>query len=103
MYLKSEIAMNQLNPPADILLKKYRVRHVVHVNGRRYDVTWHSADGIQNYYLEIRGEREMINPHTVSSVHPEIRTVSTDVDPCGRLGKKILAALNLTPANFGYQ
>lgn len=93
--------MSFITPPADILLKKYRVREVVFLNGRRYDVTWQTADRVNNYYLDIRGEREMVNPHTKWSVHPEIRTVSTDINPCGRLGKKILAKLNMSPASFG--
>lgn len=89
-------------PPADILLQVHRQTHVVYINGRRYDVTWQSADGFNKYYLRIVGEKELIDPHTKWSVHKTVRRFDVDINPCGRLGKKILAVLGKTPANFGY-
>jgi hypothetical protein len=90
--------------PADILLSQYRVRHVVSVNGRRYVVSWQTKDGDNKYYLEIVGEKELIVPSTVhlAPAYHQYTSVRVDVNPCGRLGKKILAEINMTPANFGY-
>lgn len=90
--------------PADILLAQYRVRHVVFANGRRYVVSWQTKDGVDKYYLEIVGEKELIVPSTayLAPAYQEYTSVRVDINPCGRLGKKILAALDMTPASFGY-
>lgn len=90
--------------PADILLAQYRVRHVVFVNGRRYVVSWQTKDGVNKYYLEIVGEKELIVPSTVhlAPAYHQYTSVRVDINPCGRLGKKILAALDMTPVSFGY-
>ncbi len=78
--------------PADILLAQYRVRHVVFVNGRRYVVSWQTKDGVNKYYLEIVGEKELIVPSTVylAPAYHQYTSVRTDIDPNGRLGKKIM-------------
>jgi hypothetical protein len=93
-----------LTSPADILLSKYRVRHIVFVNNRRYVVSWQTKDNVNKYYLEIVGERQMIVPSTVhlAPAYHQYTSVRVDIDPCGRLGKKILAELGITPASFGY-
>lgn len=90
--------------PADILLAQYRIRHVVFVNGRRYVVSWQTKDGVNKYYLEIVGEKELIVPSTVhlAPAYHQYTSVRVDINPCGRLGKKILAALDMTPVSFGY-
>jgi hypothetical protein len=79
--------------PDDILLPQYRVRHIVFVNGRRYVVLWQQKDSDTKYYLEIVGEREGIDPHTKYDASPTVRYFRTSVDPDGRLGKKIMQAV----------
>jgi single-stranded DNA-binding protein len=79
--------------PHDILLAQYLVRHVVFVNGRRYVVSWQSKDGVNKYYLDIVGEREGIDPRTKYDASPTVRYFNTSVSPYGKLGKKIMAAV----------
>lgn len=79
--------------PHDILLPQHRVRHVVFVNGRRYVVLWQQKDSDVKYYLEIVGEREGIDPHTKYDVSPTVRYFRTSVDADGKLGKKIMKAV----------
>ena len=100
--MAQQITMN--TKPADILLSKYRVRNVVFLNERRYSVSWQTKDGNKKYYLEIVGEKEMIVPSTVhlAPAYHQYTSVRVDINPCGRLGKKILAEINLTLKDFGY-
>ena len=69
-------------------------RHVVFVNDRRYVVSWDKKDSDDTkYYLDIFGEREGIDPHTKYDASPTVRYFRTNVDPDGRLGKKIMKAV----------
>jgi hypothetical protein len=79
--------------PNDICLSQYQVRHVVFVNDRRYVVSWQQKDCETKYYLEIVGEREGIDPHTKYDASPTVRYFKTSVDPNGKLGKKIMQAV----------
>ena len=67
-------------------------------------VSWQTKDGVNKYYLEIVGEKELIVPSTVhlAPAYHQYTSVRVDINPCGRLGKKILAALDMTPVSFGY-
>ena len=85
--------MNLPNPPAGIYLEKHLVRHVVVLNNLHYDVSWHTVDNVHKYYLTICGQSNPLSPWRFSR---------RDIDPAGRTGKKILAALGKTPADFGY-
>ena len=64
--------------------------HSVTLNGRTYRVEVREGE-IRNIY----GRRELIVPSTVHLVssHQQYTTVRTDIDPEGRLGRKIVAAL----------
>ncbi len=76
--------------PADIFLAQYCIRRVVFLNGRRYVVSWQTKDGVNKYYLTITGEREGIDPTTKYDAQPTPRYFRVDVNPTGRLGKKIM-------------
>lgn len=61
----------------------------VTANGRTYRVAFRPAP-------VITGWREWIIPSTAISAHPDRRTSAVFVDPHGRLGRRLLAAIKAT-------
>jgi hypothetical protein len=69
------------------------MKHYVTINSKQYKVVQHD-----NGVISISTTWEAIVPSTARSAHPSYSHRYASIDPSGRLGKKILASLEISHA-----